>query len=256
MNVGGIRFCPARMRCRDLAQASREEDVEDTESFVHVGVYGSVEPSVLPCASTRYCPVLTCAALGALCHSLNRADVVRWLCTEMQPMFDGNVARYSVEELDHFLVEKWKFLEETFGVKLAWNSDVATFLGKDNCVGLVDHDVMRCYRDLIRVSSVGDGCVCSRSAYGNRPSGGCCYSPLFNLLEDLLSGVCGDVDSKPIVLDLRQLSTRERVLLLSVALSLTGFLILSKAVKYEECVRATWLMLQLILGDPAPPYSP
>lgn len=34
-------------------------------------------------------------------------------------MFNRNITRYSVEELDHFLVEKWKFLEETFGVKLA-----------------------------------------------------------------------------------------------------------------------------------------
>ena len=81
--------------------------------------------------------MLTCAALGALSASKNQVEVVRWLRGELQPFFDRSILRYSVTELNDFLVEKWWLLEETAGVQLAWNSNGHSFFLEGNCMALV-----------------------------------------------------------------------------------------------------------------------
>lgn len=257
MNTGGsYTVCPRTVAWSDWARVPSGEESEQTESFHHLGVYGSGEPVVSPCASGSEVswPVLTCAALGALCHPLRQAAVVEWLHRELQPLLNGSVTRYAVEDLNHFLLEKWSLLEETFGVELSWNDCDDSFICEGNSlVTLVDRYVVQTYGNLVRLSSVGDGCICD-TRYDKRHGGGFCSSRMFKVQQELLSTMVGDVDGYPVVLNLEQLSTKERVVL-SVTVSLMGFLVLSKALGDEQCVRATWLVLRRILNEPSPPYT-
>lgn len=256
MDVGGILFCPARIRCRELARASEIDGRELTESFSHLGVSGPGEPSESPSVFTGYCPVLTCAALGALSASKKQVEVVRWLRGELQPFFDRSILRYSVTELNDFLVEKWWLLEETAGVQLAWNSNGHSFFLEGNCMALVSDYVLSCYKRLSHSLSVGDACVCSSLSGYSPGRSGCSSSVVLSAVEDLLcAGRAEDTVQHPVVLDSQQFSESDRVLLFAVV-SLTGFLVLMKAIRMDEqSVCATWLVLHHVLSDPPPPYT-